>query len=126
MEKSRSKEIQVCAHWAGLPEPALMGSLVASIVRGKEVFAFSYDVNWIKSSRGQNLDPNLLLFAGPQYPKVEHANFGLFLDSSPDRWGRTLMLRREAQQAREEKREFKALQVNMKPSWQKDLIGQIT
>jgi serine/threonine-protein kinase HipA len=108
--KSKSKEIQVCAHWVGLPEPVIMGMLSATIVRGKEIFAFSYDANWLKSSQVQNLDPNLQLFAGPQYPKVEHANFGMFLDSAPDRWGRTLMLRREAQQAREEKRESRAFQ----------------
>ncbi|WP_205957727.1 type II toxin-antitoxin system HipA family toxin [Pseudoxanthomonas winnipegensis] len=31
-------------------------------------------------------------------------NFGIFLDSSPDRWGQTLMKRREALQAKDEKR----------------------
>jgi len=108
--KSNLKEIQVCAHWAGLSEPAFMGTLSASLVRGKEIFAFSYDAAWIKSSRALNIDPNLQLFSGPQYPKEDHANFGLFLDSSPDRWGRTLMMRREAQLAREEKREARTLQ----------------
>jgi len=36
-------------------------------------------------------------------------NFGLFLDSSPDRWGRTLMKKREAIKAREEKQKAKPL-----------------
>ncbi|MGB3222768.1 MAG: HipA domain-containing protein, partial [Desulforhopalus sp.] len=36
-------------------------------------------------------------------------NFGLFLDSSPDRWGRVLMQRREAQQARAEERNVRPL-----------------
>jgi serine/threonine-protein kinase HipA len=31
-------------------------------------------------------------------------NFGVFLDSSPDRWGQTLMKRREAMQAKLDKR----------------------
>ena len=31
-------------------------------------------------------------------------NFGISLDSSPDRWGQTLMKRREALQAKDEKR----------------------
>jgi len=39
-----------------------------------------------------------------QYPPAEQINFGLFLDSSPDRWGRVLMRRREAQLARSERR----------------------
>ncbi len=37
------------------------------------------------------------------------SNFGIFLDSSPDRWGRLLMRRREAALARQEKRTEKLL-----------------
>jgi serine/threonine-protein kinase HipA len=40
----------------------------------------------------------------PFFPKSELGNFGIFLDSSPDRWGQTLMKRREALQAKDEKR----------------------
>ena len=36
-----------------------------------------------------------------------HPNFELFLDSSPDRWGRVLMQRREAQQAKADKRDVR-------------------
>ncbi|WP_447639996.1 MULTISPECIES: hypothetical protein [Chitinophagaceae] len=39
-------------------------------------------------------------FSGPQYPQNE--NFGVFLDSMPDTWGRTLMKRKAAQVAKEE------------------------
>jgi len=39
----------------------------------------------------------------------ERPNFGLFLDSSPDRWGRVLMQRREAALAREAKRPVRRL-----------------
>ena len=55
------------------------------------------------------LDPDLRLFTGSQYITDEKPNFGIFLDSSPDRWGRTLMKRREALQAREEKRKERRL-----------------
>jgi len=44
-----------------------------------------------------------------QYAPKEQENFGIFLDSSPDRWGRFLMNRREAQLAREEGRKEKTL-----------------
>lgn len=44
------------------------------------------------------------LYSGVQYPKDTHRNFGIFLDSSPDRWGRQLLQRREAHYARVEKR----------------------
>jgi len=38
---------------------------------------------------------------GPQYPAAKRESFGIFLDSSPDRWGRVLMQRRENVRARE-------------------------
>ena len=50
---------------------------------------------------GQQLDPDIQFFSGPQYISDEKPNFGLFLDSSPDRWGRMLMNRREAVLSRE-------------------------
>lgn len=40
------------------------------------------------------LDPDLALYKGRQY-SIDKAAFGLFADSSPDRWGRVLMARRE-------------------------------
>ncbi len=97
--------LHVYAHWLGLEEPMLMGVLSATPVRGKEVFSFAYDESWLQSPHVQELDPALQLYAGPQYlTEDEQGNFGLFLDSSPDRWGRVLLDRREAQLARSESR----------------------
>ncbi|WP_333667300.1 type II toxin-antitoxin system HipA family toxin, partial [Flavobacterium sp.] len=48
------------------------------------------------------LDPDIQLYGGPQYPNQKE-NFGIFLDSMPDTWGRTLMKRRAAQWAKENK-----------------------
>ncbi len=107
--KHIQKAIQVCAHWAGLDEPVLMGTLYAAPSRGKEVFSFEYDQTWLKSPHLLELDPDLRLFTGPQYAREGHDNFGLFLDSSPDRWGRVLMQRREAQKAQVEAREIRTL-----------------
>lgn len=87
-----------------MSEPFLMGVLQASLSRGKEIFSFEYEEAWLKSRFSLQLDPDLGFYSGPQYPKENRANFGLFLDSSPDRWGRVLMRRREEQRAREEKR----------------------
>ncbi len=86
-----------------------MGTLYASLTRGKEIFSFEYDSEWLKSPQSQILDPNLGLFTGPQYAREDRPNFGVFLDSSPDRWGRLLMQRREAQLARQEERDVKTL-----------------
>ena len=103
------RQLWVYADWKGLEGPRLMGSLSSEKVRGKEIFSFEYDAEWLSSGKAQQLDPDLRLFSGPQYVTDEKSNFGLFLDSSPDRWGRVLMKRREAIIAREEKRDLKAL-----------------
>ena len=86
-----------------------MGTLLATPSRGTEIYSFEYDEDWIVGAPAQSLDPSLGLFRGPQYVPSDRDNFGLFLDSCPDRWGRVLMLRREAQLARSEGREERRL-----------------
>jgi len=103
------RSIFVYAHWVGIKEPVLMGELKAEFVRGKEIFSFSYAQEWLKSSFSQILDPELLFYSGSQYASDEKLNFGIFLDSSPDRWGRILMKRREAVAARSEGRPERTL-----------------
>ncbi len=98
------RSIQVYADWEGLGKATVLGALTVTPTRGREIFAFAYDPVWLKSGYSQLLDPALCLFSGPQYPSGGKTNFGVFLDSSPDRWGRFLMDRREAQAAREEGR----------------------
>ena len=105
-----SVEIQVHADWHGLGDPRLMGILRATETRGKELFSFTYDDGWLASMPVAPLDPDLQWFGGAQYVKDDgRQNFGLFLDSCPDRWGRLLMRRREATLARLEQREFRRL-----------------
>lgn len=99
-----TKKIFVYADWHGLKEAALIGLLTAEIVRGKEIFSFEYIREWLESPHSLYLDPDLQLFEGRQYLRDENPNFGMFLDSSPDRWGRILMKRREAILARKEER----------------------
>lgn len=98
------KEIQVFAHWQGLDEPKEMGTLTATSAKGKETFAFEYTEQWLKSGFSQMLDPDLQMYSGAYYPRDDKANFGVFLDSCPDRWGRILMQRREAVIAKQENR----------------------
>lgn len=103
------KEILVFADWRGLLEPVRMGNLTVTPLKGKETFSFEYSNEWLKSGFSQMLDPDLQLYSGKYYPKDEKANFGIFLDSCPDRWGRVLMKRREAIMAKNEERKPKAL-----------------
>lgn len=98
------RTIYVYADWLELGSPILIGELYSETLRGKEIFSFSYHKDWLQSDFAYQLDPDLGLFEGIQYLNDEKSNFGLFLDSSPDRWGRVLMKRREAAIARKEER----------------------
>ena len=109
MAANTKKEIQVYAHWLGLQEPALMGVLYVSPAKGKESFSFEYSDAWLKSGFSQMIDPDLQLYSGAYYPRDDKPNFGVFLDSCPDRWGRVLMQRREAAIAKQEDRAVKKL-----------------
>ena len=109
MSNNTRRTIEVWADWASLKGPTLMGTLSTTPSRGREIFSFEYDPEWLSGPHVQTLDPALSLFEGPQYAPASQDNFGLFLDSCPDRWGRVLMRRREAQSAREEKRRERTL-----------------
>jgi serine/threonine-protein kinase HipA len=66
---------------------------------------FQYDNSWLAQRHNVfAIDPQLTLDSGVFFPNPESGNFGIFLDSSPDRWGQTLMRRRESLQAKDEKR----------------------
>jgi serine/threonine-protein kinase HipA len=102
-------DILVYADWGELKQSTLMGTLSVSHTKGREVFSFTYFKEWINNGSAQNLDPDLQLFSGPQYLSGKKKNFGIFLDSSPDRWGRVLMDRREAVFAKKENRKIRNL-----------------
>lgn len=108
--KYNETTILVYADWEFLEEAQFLGFLTSQRVRGKEVFSFEYTETWLNN---QNpilyLDPHLGFYRGKQYLPEEKNNFGIFLDSSPDRWGRLLMRRREAWQAKEEGRDERPL-----------------
>ncbi len=108
--KKNETVIWVYADWKSMEEPQLIGMLVAQRVRGKEIFSFEYNEAWLSNSQATlYLDPNLGLYKGKQYLPDGRNNFGVFLDSAPDRWGRLLMRRREAWQAKLEGREERTL-----------------
>jgi serine/threonine-protein kinase HipA len=101
--------VSVYADLDHLDKPALMGSLRRQRGRAGDVFSFEYDPSWLRQPQAFTFDPDLALVTGPQYPAYGRANFGIFLDSSPDRWGRVLMQRRENLRARREKRRPRSL-----------------
>ena len=103
------KIIYVYENWSDTV-PNLMGKLYVHFIRGKEQVAFEYDNNWLTSAKGNfSIDPDLYYYRGRQHLHDSKMTFGIFADSAPDRWGRLLMRRREAIQARKEERKARTL-----------------
>lgn len=65
---------------------------------------FAYQEAWLRHRLAFPVDPDLTLGGGTFHPDPELGNFRVFDDSAPDRWGQTLMKRREALAAKDEGR----------------------
>lgn len=94
-------DLWVYAHWKGMIFPKCIGILSAQQAKGRKAFSFSYNSDWINSEQQLLIDPDIAWYTGQQFPNVKE-NFGVFLDSMPDTWGRTLMKRRAALSANEQ------------------------
>lgn len=92
-EKGTRRDVLVYADWKGLGGPRRLGVLHSEQLRGKEVFSFAYEQAWLRDGFAHDLDPDLDVYSGVYFLNQNKTNFGLFLDSSPDRWGRVLMSR---------------------------------
>ena len=101
-------DILVYADWLEIGGPKLLGTLAAHQGNGRKTFSFSYDEKWLATEKPFLFDPDITWNKGQQFP-IGKSNFGIFNDAMPDTWGRTLMKRREAQIAKEEKRVVKNL-----------------
>lgn len=101
------KKIYVYENWSS-EIPRELGILYVSNVRGTETFSFEYNEEYLKNPVSCSIDPDLELFQGRQFT-YQKPNFGIFSDSAPDRWGRTLMDRRERFRAKEEGRKPRTL-----------------
>jgi serine/threonine-protein kinase HipA len=88
--------IEVYADWSDIEPAKRLGTLRVRAGRTGELFDFTFDDAAIKDATlaKQALDPDLGLFPGPQFPRDGRTLFGVFRDSSPDRWGETLIRRR--------------------------------
>lgn len=92
--------VEVYADWQPIETPFLIGHLAYSDSSQGGVFNFAYDKAFLTSAYRLQIDPILALHSGELYSDEADKNFSVFLDSSPDRWGRTLMLLRVAMLAR--------------------------
>lgn len=97
--KRERLEVQLDA--AELGPKRAVGSLIRERGAASRVISFEYEPGWIEEPAAFPLDPTLPPYAGEQFlPALP----GIFADAAPDRWGRTLLERREALVARREER----------------------
>ncbi len=82
---------------------------VGTLSHDRGTLRFAYDPTWLKNPQAFALDPDLSLGEGSYFPNAEAGNFRVFDDSAPDRWGQTLMKRREALRAKDEGRKPRTL-----------------
>lgn len=71
--------------------------------------SFEYDASWIEAGDHFALGPALRVGPGPYHTAAGLALFGAIGDSAPDRWGRTLLARRERLEAKEQGRAARTL-----------------
>lgn len=103
------KKLLVYADFDWFSIPQLIGELTCDSVRGKESYSFSFDKTWLSENGNIFLSEDLENFPGIQYTRADRDIFSCFSDALPDRWGRTLLNRREQIAASEEKRPVRRL-----------------
>ncbi|HEY4242289.1 MAG TPA: type II toxin-antitoxin system HipA family toxin [Kofleriaceae bacterium] len=81
---------------------APVGRLWTRTRNGRDSASFEYDAEWLANPAGFALDPELPLERGAF--NTSRPLFNAFTDTSPDRWGQTLLRRAERRRARAEHR----------------------
>ncbi len=103
------KRLYVYADFDWLKDVELIGELGYESLRGADSYSFKYDDEWLKKYGNLFLGEDLNNYPGQQYTQPGKDIFGCFSDALPDRWGRTLLNRREQILAEEEKRPIRRL-----------------
>ena len=103
------KKLYVYADFDWLKEVELIGELGYESLRGADSYSFTFNNEWLRLHSNLFLSDDLNNYPGQQYAQPGKDIFGCFSDALPDRWGRTLLLRREQLVAAEEKRPIRRL-----------------
>ena len=103
------KKLYVYADFDWLKGVELVGELGYESLRGSDSYSFKFADSWIKKYNAITLSEDLNNYPGIQYTRPNKDIFGCFADALPDRWGRTLLLRREQILAQEENRAVRRL-----------------
>ena len=103
------RRLYVYADFDWLKEVELVGMLGYESLRGSDNYSFFFHDEWLKKHPDLFLSDDLNNYPGMQYTQPGKDIFGCFSDALPDRWGRTLLLRREQIAALEENRAVRRL-----------------
>lgn len=98
------RKVYVYADFDWLDGAQLVGELAVESIRGSESYGFRFDEAWLRHHADVLLGFDINNYVGMQYARPGTDIFGCFSDALPDRWGRTLVMRREQALAAEEKR----------------------
>lgn len=103
------RKLYVYADFDWLKEIEFVGELGYESLRGSDSYCFTYDKEWLKRHADLILSDDMNNYPGQQHTLPGKDIFGCFSDALPDRWGRTLLLRREQIMASEEGRPVRRL-----------------
>lgn len=103
------RKLYVYADFDWLKEIEFVGELGYESLRGSDSYCFTYDKEWLKRHADLILSDDLNNYPGQQHTLPGKDIFGCFSDALSDRWGRTLLLRREQIMASEEGRPVRRL-----------------
>lgn len=103
------RKLYVYADFDWLKEIEYIGELGHESRRGSDSYSFTFCDEWLRKHGDIFLSDDLSNYPGPQYTGVDKNIFGCFSDALPDRWGRTLLLRREQIAAAENNRPVRHL-----------------
>ena len=102
-------KLSVYADYNWLEKEELVGTLYHDRLRGADKYGFEYNASWLKNHPDIVLSADIMNYSNIQWTRQGKDIFGCFSDVMPDRWGRTLLMRREQILAKEESRPVKKL-----------------
>lgn len=104
-------EEKIFVYFDNNKDPRLfIGYLYFEFINGKENYSMEFSKEFLESEFSKMfLDTDLYLFPSRQYLPNDKKIFGFLSDLAPDRWGRTLIKRRENILAKKEKRNVRTL-----------------
>lgn len=103
------QKLFVYADFNWMDSPLFVGELSYESVRGSGIYGFRFDPDWLKTFPDLYLSEDLQNFTGWQYTEPGKEIFACFSDALPDRWGKTLINRKEQIEASAAHRQPKRL-----------------